>query len=178
MALFKPVPLYIAVRKEEDRQHLEDALVLDGFNPGTFPSASSLWARFKERPARMVITDRRFGDEFSGLDLVRAIRRDFELPYVYTVVLSKLSRLKEIEEGLVAGVDDYLVKPHNPLQLRSRILVGLRWLTYIDSITRSPNARTDEARAGSSGTGEDAIRSQAPSRNDRGSAKTRQDLGK
>jgi hypothetical protein len=32
-------------------------------------------------------------------------------------------------------VDDYLVYPHNSFQIRSRVLVGLRWLTYIDSIT-------------------------------------------
>jgi hypothetical protein len=32
-------------------------------------------------------------------------------------------------------MDDYLIKPHNPFQIRSRALVAMRWLTYIDSIT-------------------------------------------
>jgi DNA-binding response OmpR family regulator len=50
------------------------------------------------------------------------------------VVLSALSHVKEIKEGLVAGVDDYLVKPHNRFQLRTRILVGMRWLNYLDSL--------------------------------------------
>jgi DNA-binding response OmpR family regulator len=46
-----------------------------------------------------------------------------------------MSQLDEIKTGLEAGVDDYLVKPHNPFQIRSRVLVAMRWLTYIDSIT-------------------------------------------
>ena len=46
--------------------------------------------------------------------------------------VSAMSRLQEIKEGLAAGVDEYLIKPPNPLQLRSRVLVGLRWLQYID----------------------------------------------
>jgi hypothetical protein len=34
-------------------------------------------------------------------------------------------------------VDDYLLKPFNPIQLRSRALVGLRWLSYLDSLQES-----------------------------------------
>ncbi len=32
-------------------------------------------------------------------------------------------------------LDDYLNKPHNPFQIRSRVMVAMRWLTYMDSIT-------------------------------------------
>jgi DNA-binding response OmpR family regulator len=46
-----------------------------------------------------------------------------------------MGQLKDIREGLSLGVDDYLVFPHNPFQIRSRVLVGMRWLTYIDSVT-------------------------------------------
>lgn len=101
----------------------------------TFSSASDLWERFQARPARLVITDRRFGDDFDGLELVRKIRKHYQLPYIYAMMRSVGSQLEEIREGLTAGVDDYLVKPHNPFQIRSRALVAMRWLTYIDSIT-------------------------------------------
>lgn len=126
--------IYIAVKNRDERSRMEDNLVLDGFNIGTYMSADALWSAFQQTPARMVITERRFAGGLSGLDLARGIRRDYLLPYVYIVVLSSLSGLKDIKEGLAAGVDDYLVKPPNPLQLRSRILVGLRWLQYIDSL--------------------------------------------
>lgn len=32
---------------------------------------------------------------------------------------------------------DYLVRPYNRLQLRSRALVGMRWLNYVDSLFES-----------------------------------------
>jgi hypothetical protein len=33
-----------------------------------------------------------------------------------------------------------LIKPHHPFQLRSRILVGMRWLNYIDSLYEDKSA--------------------------------------
>jgi DNA-binding response OmpR family regulator len=126
--------IYLAVRKLEERSHLEDQLVLDRFDVSSFPTARALWDAFQQKSARFIITDRRFGDEFSGLDLARQVRQHYLLPYVYIVMLSVMNRLHDIKDGLTVGVDDYLLKPHNPFQLRSRILVGLRWLNYIDSL--------------------------------------------
>jgi DNA-binding response OmpR family regulator len=133
--------VYLVVGKRETRSHLEDQLVLDGFNVSTFASASEAWEAFPQRPARLIITDRRFEDDFSGLDLARNVRQHHMLPYVYIVVLSIMNRLQEIKEGLAAGADDYLLKPHNPFQLRSRILVGMRWLNYIDSLYEGRSAK-------------------------------------
>lgn len=126
--------IYLATRVPEDTSHIEDSLVLDGFDISTFPSAKALWEAFQQRPGRLIITDRRFEDGFSGLDLAREVRQHHLLPYVYIVALSVRNSLMEIKEGLAVGVDDYLIKPHNPFQLRSRILVGMRWLNYIDSL--------------------------------------------
>lgn len=126
--------LYLAVKKREERSHMEDVLVLDGFSIRTFATASDLWEAFQQTPARIVISERRFADGFTGLDLTRNIRKHHLMPYVYTVILSTLNNLKEMKEALAVGVDDYLVRPHNPFQLRSRALVGMRWLNYIDSL--------------------------------------------
>ena len=59
--------MYLAVRKGADRSRIEDQLVLDSADVSSFSSARSLWERFQDRPARFVITDRRFGEEFDGL---------------------------------------------------------------------------------------------------------------
>lgn len=126
--------LYLAVKKHEERSKMEDTLVLDGFNIRSFATAKELWAAFQQAPARIVITERRFTDGFTGLQLAQNIRKHHLTPYVYTVVLSALSNIKEIKEALTVGVDDYLVRPYNPLQLRSRALVGIRWLNYVDSL--------------------------------------------
>ena len=134
MPTLESTMLYLAMKSRQERSQFEDGLVLDGVDVSTFPSAAALWDAFQERPARLVVTDRRFGDDFDGLSLTRSIRESFRLPHIYICMVSKLSQLKEIREGLEAGVDDYLVKPHNPFQLRTRVLIGLRWLTYIDAV--------------------------------------------
>jgi PleD family two-component response regulator len=118
--------LYLAVKSRAERSHMEDTLVLDGFNVRAFGTASELWTAFQQTPARIVITERRFADGFTGLDLVQIIRKHHLTPYVYVVVLSTMNNLKQIKEALAVGVDDYLVRPTNPFQLRSRALVGMR----------------------------------------------------
>lgn len=133
--------LYLAVKKRDDSSQMEDTLVLDGFNIRTFATASELWDAFQQSPARLVVCERRFADGFSGLDLVGNIRKHHLTPYVYTVVLSTLGNLKEMKEALAVGVDDYLVRPYNRLQLRSRALVGMRWLNYIDSLYESKSKK-------------------------------------
>ena len=135
MASITTTSIYLAIRKRDDRSQIEDELVLDGADVSTFTSAKALWERFQARPGRLVITDRRFGDDFDGLELVRRIRKNYQLPYVYVLMRSVKSQIEDIRTGLAAGVDDYLITPHNPFQIRSRVLVAMRWLTYIDSIT-------------------------------------------
>jgi DNA-binding response OmpR family regulator len=145
MATLTATNIYIAIREREQRSHIEDQLVLDGADVSTFASASDLWERFQIRPARFVVTDRRFGDAFDGLELVRQIRKNYQIPYVYILMRSLMSQIKEIREGLDLGVDDYLVFPHNPIQIRSRVLVGMRWITYIDSIIGTSTAKSNTA---------------------------------
>lgn len=136
MASLTTTNIHLAIRKDGERSHIEDQLVLDGADVSSFASAEELWQHFQTRPVRFVITDRRFGAGFDGMELVRQIRKHYQLPYIYVLMRSRLGQLKEIRDGLATGVDDYLVySPHDAFQIRSRVLVGLRWLTYIDSIT-------------------------------------------
>lgn len=155
MASLKTTNIYLAIRKDDERSRLEDQLVLDGADVSSFASAADLWERFQSRPARFVITDRRFGKGFDGMELVRKIRANYQLPYIYVLMRSRLSLLKEIKEGLEAGVDDYyVVYMQNAFQIRARVLVGMRWLTYIDSLTfKKPETQLSAPASQSRGTG-------------------------
>lgn len=136
--------IYLAVKNRAECSRMEDLLVLDGFDVSAFSSASRLWTRFQDRPSRMIFTDRRFANDMGGLDLARRIRETHLMPYVYIVVLSALNQFRDIKQALAAGVDDYIVKPHNRLQIRSRTLVGRRWLDYIDML--NPAVEKNRAR--------------------------------
>jgi len=130
----KDLSIYVAMRRRDEQESTKEMLTIDGWDVHCFDTAEQLWERFQVRPVRMVITDRRFPGNMSALDLARNIRQHFLMPYVYIAIQSVMNRQSEIEEALAAGADDYLIKPSNRVQLRARILVGLRWLDYIDSL--------------------------------------------
>jgi len=129
------IAIYIVIADTLEASRLEIVLVKDGYDVVPFRSAKQLWDNFKWRHPRYIITDRRFRDEFTALDLCRNVREQYMLPYVYIHVLGRVGNMEVIEEVLSAGANDYSVKPLSPSQLRARVRVGLRWLAYIDSIT-------------------------------------------
>ena len=137
------IPICIAIAEPLEGSRIELVLAKDGYDVVTFRSAKQLWDNFKVRRPRYIITDRRFREEFTALELCRSVREQFMLPYVYIHVLGRLGTLDAIEEVLSAGANDYTVKPLLPSQLRARVRVGLRWLAYIDSITGpAPKAKS------------------------------------
>lgn len=128
------IKIYAAIREPSDRAKIEDLLILDGYHVSMFAAASDLWEIHRVKPARIVLSDRRFPDQMSGLDLTRHIREHQTLPYTYIILQSVMNQLSDIKDGIDAGADDYLIKPHHPFELRARLLVALRWVDYIDSL--------------------------------------------
>jgi len=50
--------------------------------------------------------------------------------FIYTILLTGKNEKKDIIIGLDAGADDYLTKPINPAELKSRLHVGVRIVEY------------------------------------------------
>ena len=113
---------------------LEMILTGEGYEVRPFMSAKQLWDSISTFRPRFIITEGTFKDGFSALDLCRGIRQHYLLPYIYIHVISRRSQIEEISEALDAGANDYSCKPVGALQIRSRVLVGLRWLEYLDSL--------------------------------------------
>jgi CheY-like chemotaxis protein len=63
-----------------------------------------------------------------GAELCRRVRADAKLGYVYLILLTARGQKGDVVAGLEAGADDYLTKPFDPHELRSRIAVGERIL--------------------------------------------------
>jgi DNA-binding response OmpR family regulator len=127
-------PICLAMGDPVLASRLELILTDEGYGLRTFTSAKQLWENFATWRPRFIITEGIFKDGFSALDLCRAIRQDYLLPYVYIYIISRRNQMAEIVEALDAGANDYSSKPVGTLQVRARVLVGLRWLAYIDSL--------------------------------------------
>ena len=62
----------------------------------------------------------------NGPELCRRLRADPPQHYTYLILLTARSTTRDTIEGLDAGADDYIIKPPDPMVLRSRLRVGER----------------------------------------------------
>ncbi len=66
--------------------------------------------------------------ELDGVEVCREIRSQERDKYTYIIFLTARGQKKDIITALESGADDYLTKPFDPQELRSRLQVGLRIL--------------------------------------------------
>ena len=96
-------------------------------------TADEAFARVKAEPIRIVVSDWLLG-RADGLDLCRRIRQT-SLDYVYFILLTQREASDENEQlAMVAGVDDFLTKPLDLLELRMRLRVAERILRYTTQV--------------------------------------------
>lgn len=69
-----------------------------------------------------------------GIDVLRRIRKLSQGNYIYTVMLTAKTHKKDRSIAMEAGADDYLSKPVDATELRSRIVVGKRILELQQSL--------------------------------------------
>ena len=72
--------------------------------------------------------------DLDGIDIVRRIRQLNQEKYIYTIMLTAKNRQQDLLTAMAAGADDYLRKPVDPAELRSRIMVGKRILDLQESL--------------------------------------------
>ncbi|MGA8442402.1 MAG: diguanylate cyclase [Candidatus Sulfotelmatobacter sp.] len=79
--------------------------------------------------------------EMDGVEICRRLRRrSADEPYTYTILLTAKNRKQEMLEAMDAGVDDFLAKPFDPLELKARILVGQRIVDLQQKLVSANNA--------------------------------------
>lgn len=75
--------------------------------------------------------------KMDGTDLCRAIRNMSSDRYTYIILLTALDSQDELEKGLEAGADEYLVKPVRQAELRLRLKGARRILELENTLKRS-----------------------------------------
>jgi diguanylate cyclase (GGDEF)-like protein len=84
-------------------------------------------------PIQLVIADWMM-PEMDGIQLCREIRKRFNEPYVYIILLTARDQRDDIVEGLDAGADDYLIKPVHHSELNARIRAAERIIGLQDRL--------------------------------------------
>ena len=98
------------------------ALKTEGFEADWVATGEQALERVKNALPDLIILDIGLPD-ISGLDLLRAIRKETEVPVIFlTARASEIDRIV----GLEVGADDYVVKPFSPRELTARVKAVLR----------------------------------------------------
>ena len=94
-----------------------------------------------ENPPALVILDWTM-PKVDGLEVCRRVRAQAGRPFTYLVLLTARNNKEEIAFAFDAGVDDYVIKPFDPDELRARLNVARRVVT----LERELAARSEELR--------------------------------
>lgn len=101
---------------------LREFLELQGFSATTVTDGESALARVEEAPPDLVVLDVMLPG-ISGFEVLKRLRERHDLP---VIMLTARGDESERIIGLLAGADDYLPKPFNPLELVARIQAVLK----------------------------------------------------
>lgn len=99
----------------------------------------------KENPS-LVIIDASFEGK-RGLEICQDIKSDFLTSYIPTIVLIDKRQLRRDLLRIEQGVDDYLIKPPDPIDLEIRIVLALRSAAHhfnANALTRLPGNKLIE----------------------------------
>lgn len=80
-----------------------------------------------------------------GVEVIRKLRADPELSYVYVLLLTAKGQREDLVTGLDAGADDYVTKPFDAHELEARIRTGRRILDLQDQLIAARESLRDEA---------------------------------
>ena len=71
-------------------------------------------------PPDLVLVDRMM-PKLSGIDVCRALRENPRTADIPVILLTAKAQEAELERGLAAGADDYIVKPFSPKEMLKRV---------------------------------------------------------
>jgi two-component system cell cycle response regulator len=118
------------------RAMLESFLRKWHFSVTTAQDGLHAWRELqKESAPNLIILDWMMPG-FSGVELCRRIRARKTPHYPYILLLTSKGAKQDLVEGLDAGADDYLIKPFEANELRSRLQVGSRILRLQNDLLR------------------------------------------
>jgi two-component system response regulator RegX3 len=118
---------------EDEPSYLEALRITlqpEGFIVTTADNGRSGLAEFAAKRPDIILLDLMLPD-ISGLDVLRAVRAESDLP---VIVVSAKSSEADIVTALELGADDYLTKPYSSRELIARIRANTRRVTPEESV--------------------------------------------
>jgi diguanylate cyclase (GGDEF)-like protein len=100
-------------------------------------NGQAAWEHWQTDPIRLIVTDWMM-PVMDGEEFVRRLRAATAMAgYCYIIMLTARTGKGDVVLGLEAGADDYLTKPFDSRELRSRVAIGQRILDLEATLTEA-----------------------------------------
>jgi DNA-binding response OmpR family regulator len=131
------VRILVAEDDAVTRRMTEATLARLGWNVITASDGVEAWqildtSEAKNAPQLLVLDWMMPG--LDGIEICRKVRRAPGLEFVYIILLTSRTEKEDLAMGLAAGANDYITKPFHPIELESRVRVGLRMIKLQNSL--------------------------------------------
>jgi len=100
-----------------------------GYQVVATSNGKEAWNVFRRGRFRLVISDVLM-PEIDGLELCRRIRKHKQSKYTYVIIITALIGKKDYLDGMEAGADDFVTKPFDPDELKARLRVAERIISF------------------------------------------------
>ena len=116
-----------------------------GYHPIVADNGAQAWEIMQRDDAPgLLLLDWTMPD-LDGLEVIQRVRKLETSDSPYIILLSSRGEKASVVQGLNAGANDYIVKPHDPAELRARLQVGQRMLELQAELHAERDARVHEA---------------------------------
>jgi sigma-B regulation protein RsbU (phosphoserine phosphatase) len=119
------VKILIAEDDPVSRRVLEASLTKWGHEVVVTKDGAEAWGRLSNEPLRLAILDWMM-PEIDGVEVCRRVRARPGAEYVYVILLTAKSHKADLVVAMEAGADDFVAKPFDAAELRTRVLAGER----------------------------------------------------
>jgi two-component system cell cycle response regulator len=135
--------ILIAEDDRDSRELLGWILEKLGYQVVATTNGKEAWEAFRRGRFRLVISDVLM-PEIDGLELCRRIRNHKQSKYTYIIVITALIGKKDYLEGMDAGADDFVTKPFDPDELKARLRVAERIISFQEQAALAEEAMVSD----------------------------------
>ena len=133
MLVILGMKILVAEDDRDSRELLTWILQKLGYQVVAAENGKEAWEVFRRGRFRLVISDVLM-PELDGLELCRRIRNHQQSKYTYVIIITALIGKKDYLEGMEAGADDFVTKPFDPDELKARLRVAERIISFQEQV--------------------------------------------